>query len=535
MDRTKLVKTCGLLAVIAIGAAVAPKAADAGRIVVLSVKGDDTGELEELLADAIDDTHSVVASQAFERAARREGIDDEESAAGIAKVLRTLEADLLLDAIMTREDGGYLLSISVRGKNGKVKKKMSVSLDAPRLGPKGKKKVARQLLAVVDQVIGTAGKGAKPAPGDTEDAEGDEAPVVAKAKGKAAKGKGKAKPGSRADDDEDADAADEAPAKVRNRDRGRDDEDDPLGTEGDDEEGAAAADGDEAADAADAERDDRAAASDEAEPRVRRRARSGRELRRAGVLLEVGSTAMSRRLTFDTQDDFQQAPNGYRGAPVPAGHLVVEAFPIALLKPQHVAGGIGVFFEYDRVISLTTRTSEAMNVAMPTRQMRWVVGGKLRYAFGSKANRPSIALGVGYGRRAFIVDRGGLPDGTALDLPDVDYRLYEPSLMLRVPLGTERLALAAVGKGMLFQSAGAIQDQREYGAAKITGFEAEGIIDVAITSMVLLRLRGSYCLIGYDFTGNGNQTNNRDGDPDQDVGGAADRWISGSASLGVAY
>ena len=54
--------------------------------------------------------------------------------------------------------------------------------------------------------------------------------------------------------------------------------------------------------------------------------------------------------------------------------------------------------------------------------------------------------------------------------------------------------------------------------------------------MVLLRLRGSFAQIGYDFTGNGAQTNSRDGDPDsQDVGGALDRWIGGSASLTVAY
>ncbi len=54
--------------------------------------------------------------------------------------------------------------------------------------------------------------------------------------------------------------------------------------------------------------------------------------------------------------------------------------------------------------------------------------------------------------------------------------------------------------------------------------------------MVLLRLRGSYTQIGYDFVGNGEQSNNRDGDPaSQDVGGAKDVWIGATAALAVIY
>jgi hypothetical protein len=86
------------------------------------------------------------------------------------------------------------------------------------------------------------------------------------------------------------------------------------------------------------------------------------------------------------------------------------------------------------------------------------------------------------------------------------------------------------------KKAGAIQNPAEYGAARITGGEGEAIIDAAITRMILLRLRGSYTLIGYDFVGNGEQTNNRDGNADtQDVGGARDVWIGATAALAVIY
>ena len=57
-----------------------------------------------------------------------------------------------------------------------------------------------------------------------------------------------------------------------------------------------------------------------------------------------------------------------------------------------------------------------------------------------------------------------------------------------------------------------------------------------VVGYLCLRLRGSYALIGYDFVGNGEQTNNRDGNPDtQDVGGAKDVWIGATAALAVIY
>ena len=60
--------------------------------------------------------------------------------------------------------------------------------------------------------------------------------------------------------------------------------------------------------------------------------------------------------------------------------------------------------------------------------------------------------------------------------------------------------------------------------------------DVLITSKLLLKARGELSRLGYDFTGNGAQTRNRDMDPeDQDIAGAADQWVSASASLGYAF
>jgi hypothetical protein len=228
-------------------------------------------------------------------------------------------------------------------------------------------------------------------------------------------------------------------------------------------------------------------------------------------------------------------PRGYHGAFVPAARVSGELYPIAFANRASPAGGLGFYGDYARVLKLTTRSTEAATVALPTSQVRWEVGLRFRYAFGSKPSYPSVAVSVGYGRRAFIVDRTPLA-GRTLDLPDVDYEVITPGLLLRVPLGTARLALLAGGRFLAVRSAGAIQSPNEYGAATLTGLDAEAGFDVTITSKLVLKARGEMSRLGYDFTGNGAQTRNRDMDPeDQDIAGAADQWISASASLGFTF
>lgn len=492
--------------------------AEAARIVVLEVRGEDDSEFEEMLVDAIKGEHDVVESRAFDRAARREGIGDDLDARSIARVARSLEAAAVLDSLLARRDGEWELTIRVRGKDGVVKKKMKVSLDAPRLGNKGKAKVAKELLGVLDEVLTKERK-----------KDVDDEPVRKKPKERV-----------RVESDErDDDERDERPADRRRR--GDRDEDD----RGDDEDDRDEADDDEenplprakAKRTARADEDDEDAGIDEDldDEDLRPRRKNRREIRRHAILFEAGAMGMQRKLTF-TSRDFPEAPKGYPGSMVPAAHVALEFYPVAITAPRSIAAGIGLFAEYDRVTSLTTRTSTAPDVALPTQQTRWTVGGKLRYAFGRAPNLPSIIAGVGYGRRSFIVDRSPLPDGATLDLPDVDYRLIEPSLTLRVPIGTERVALRLGARGLFFRSAGEIQTPSSYGAAKLTGVDGEVGLDAAVTTKIMLRLHGSYTSIGYDFVGNGEESNGRDGNPDtQDVGGASDKWMGAGASLAVIY
>ena len=508
-------------------------AAEAARIVVLEVRGDDTSDFEDMLVESLKTQHDVVESRAFDRAARREGVGDDLDAGAIARVARSLDAVAVLDPLLAKRDGEWEFTIRVRGQDGKVKRKMKIELDAPRLGAKGKKKVGKAVMEVVDEVLASDVR-------------------VGKSTGKA---KGKAKRGREVDDDVEvaddrgrkraaARARDEAPADRKTRGRERDDEDDDDdddGELGDDDDSPLPArrggrDDEAEDDDEDDDEDDEDEDDDEDRPRKKRPRAGGREIRRAGVMVEVGSSMVTRKLTFSSRAAFDEAPRGYPGSPAPAAHVAVELYPVAIALPKNPGAILGVYAEYEKVMGLTTRTSQAMDVPMPTRQLRWVIGGKLRYSFGKSKAMPTIYAGFGVGRRAFIVDRSALPTGASLDLPDVDYRLMEPQVGLRLPVGTERIALSLGGRALLFKSAGGIQAENEYGAAKVTGVEGEGMIDAAITTKVLLRLRGSFTQIGYDFSGNGEQTYNRDGNPDTpDVGGAMDRWVSATAALAFVY
>lgn len=488
MRRLTMLTTLGLLVA---GAG----AAQAGVVVVMSVGGDDSGELERMLDDAVGDRHELRNSDDYTREAKKRGLGSSDPR-DIADVARSLDADVVVDAVMRRDDGEYLLKIKLRTRDGRVAKTVLVRMKARRLGPAGKREVAREVQDAIARVLR-----------------------------------------DRADrDDRDSDRRDDRDQDDR-RDRDRDDDGDRADRDRDDDDDDRVARRDDD-DRDDDDRDDDDRDDDDEDDRGRSRRRrpaAGREIRRPGLVVETGAMALSRTLSFSSQAGFEQAPKGYKGAFVPAGRVGIELYPFAIGAPHSVAGGLGVYAVYERAFLLTTRSDQTPDAKLTTEQSHLEVGARFRYAFGSRPNLPSIIVGVGYSRRAFMVDRTPLVDRPPLDLPDVDYRTIEPGLTLRIPLGTDRLAVALGGQGMLVQSTGAIQTVAEYGAAKVTGVAGNVTIDAAITPRVLLRLRAEVTQLGFDFLGKGEMSNNRDNDPDQDVGGALDRWLGAAANLAVSY
>jgi hypothetical protein len=487
-----MLATLGLLAASA-------GAAEAGVVVVMTVGGDDSGELERMLDDAVADRHELRNSADYTREAKKRGLGASDPR-DIADVARGLDADVVVDAVLRRDDGEYLLRIKLRTRDGRVAKTVLVRMKAARLGPAGKREVAREVQDAIARVL------------RDRDADRDR------------------------DDDRDTDRDDD---RDSDRDADRDRDDDRDGDRDRDDDRAADRDRDRDDDDDDADDDDRDRRrrddDDDDRGRRRRRPAPGRARPPAGLIVETGAMALSRTLSFSSQAGFEQAPKGYKGAFVPAGRVGVELYPFAIGAPRSVAGGLGIYAVYERAFLLTTRSDQTPDVKLTTEQSHLEVGARFRYAFGARPNLPSIIVGVGYSRRAFMVDRAPLVDRPPLDLPDVDYRTIEPALTLRFPLGTERLAVALTGQGMLVQDTGAIQTVAEYGAAKVTGVAGNVTIDAAITPRVLLRLRAEVTQLGFDFLGKGEMSNNRDNDPDQDVGGALDRWLGAAANLAVSY
>jgi hypothetical protein len=475
--------------------------AQAGVVVVLSVSGDDSGDLESLLGDAVVARHKLIHSSDWERAGRRLDLGSS-SPREIAAIARDLEADAVVDASLRRVDGEYVLKIKLRDHTGETAKTVLVRMRAPKLGPEGKREVIREVSDALDRVLRARRDDDRPRRDDNDDRS------------------------TRRDDDDDDRSTRRDDDDDDDRSARRDDDDD------DDDRPSRRRDDEDDEDQDDDDRDE----DDEDDDRRRRRRDSGeREIRRAGIIVETGAMALSRTLTFSSRANFEQAPKGYKGAFVPAARVAVEIYPVALAAPDSVAGGLGLYAVYERAFLLTTRSDQSPDIKLTTDQSRLEVGARFRYAFGSSPTLPSVTLSVGYARRAFVVDRTPLADRPPLDLPDVDYRAIEPGLSLRIPLGTERLAFGLGAQALLMRSTGSIQTPEQYGAAEVTGLAGGAYIDAAITRRIMLRLRADVTQVGFDFTGSGLMSNMRDADPGQDVGGAVDRWLGTAADLAVVY
>ncbi|HEX8114277.1 MAG TPA: hypothetical protein VF516_41390, partial [Kofleriaceae bacterium] len=241
-----------------------------------------------------------------------------------------------------------------------------------------------------------------------------------------------------------------------------------------------------------------------------------------------------RRLTFDTRT-FDGSPRSYRNAPVPGARVAGELYPVALIAPASWLAGFGVAADYDRTPSLTLRASNEMTVPLAATERHYAFSVRYRLAFGHQPTSPTLTLGAGYGARRFAVDRRGLQSPSSLDLPDVDYRMFDPGVAFRLPLGGH-VAVALAGQGLIVTSAGPIQRADQYGAARVLGGTASAGVELLITERLLIRLAAEATQLNLSFTGTGMLANSRDGDPSTvDVHGATDRYYGGVATAAVTY
>jgi TolB-like protein len=261
---------------------------------------------------------------------------------------------------------------------------------------------------------------------------------------------------------------------------------------------------------------------------------SGHNAAHDGIRVDMGVSVLQRKLTFNSRS-FDKAPKGYKNGAVPGGRIAAELYPFALGNPTSAAAGLGIAGEYDQTFALNLQSTAQPGTKFPATERHYSIGLRYRIAFGSKATSPSLTIGAGYARHTFKVNRSALMMGNVIDLPDVDYKGYDPGLMFRIPLGSN-VALLFGGRALLVTTTGPIQTPEQYGQAKVTAGSGMFGLDFVFGNRYALRIAAEASQMGFAFTGGAEMTNNRDGEPaTKDVGGAADRYIGGAATFGVLY
>jgi hypothetical protein len=261
---------------------------------------------------------------------------------------------------------------------------------------------------------------------------------------------------------------------------------------------------------------------------------TGRHANTDAVRVDVGTSFTARTLQFRTKA-LPTPPMPYKNAPVPGGRVAGELYPFAFTDPHGWLAGLGVAGDFDQVAALTLRASAEPMVGLQATERHYSVGVRYRIAFGDSPTSPTVTLGAGYGARTFTVRRGALMSPGSLDLPDVNYKLFDPGVAARVPLGPW-LALTAEARVLLVHDAGAVERPDAYGTTKITAGSASAGFELLLGARFAVRVVGEATQLSLKFAGNGALSNSRDGNPATiDVRGATDRYLGGSATVAVLY
>src|SRR5215510_3592849 len=95
-----------------------------GKVAVLGVEGDQSGQVEDALTSIVEDEHEVVSSAQFDEVAEKAGVTTLDTK-GIASVAKRLHVAAVLESVITREADGYQLLVRVRAQSGKTTKKLT--------------------------------------------------------------------------------------------------------------------------------------------------------------------------------------------------------------------------------------------------------------------------------------------------------------------------------------------------------------------------------------------------------------------------
>jgi len=119
---------------------------------------------------------------------------------------------------------------------------------------------------------------------------------------------------------------------------------------------------------------------------------------------------------------------------------------------------------------------------------------------------------------------------TDIDIPDTNYSYVDPGVGVKYMMGP-KMVLGGGARFLFITNTGRMQQPDQYGGATVTGLDIQAGADYQVAPKILVRAAVQLTTIGYAFAGNGELTNNRDGNAaTTDVSGARDTYFGGFAS-----
>ncbi len=499
-----------------VGLLVAGTAEAKPRVAVVAFEGDDSGAMQEVVTELLDGDYAVSGSKAVNRTVDKLGLDNNMSDKDLKKLANELEVDAILRGDLKEKGSKKLLHVKVY-LNGKKVRGFKVEFASAK-----SEKFKMALKDKIDEKL-AGSESKKKKVEEAEPASDDEDPIGGK-KGKKLAKADKASKKAKADEEETSsgESSDEAAALETKKDKP---EDEGEG-DGDDEDKPKKT-------VASAEIDDEDVGGVEKSVEIERSS-GKRSANFVAVRVDVGPSVSSRQLKFNSRS-FEEAPKPYTNAPVGGMRVGGEIYPLAFGNPHSFIAGLGFAGHYDQTLKLNLQSTAQPGTKFPVEQKHWSVGMRFRVGLGHSPKSPTVTLAGDYFHRKFVVDRTMLAEGNIIDLPDVFYKGFDAGLEFRVPI-IKQVALTLGGGAIFVRDTGQIQKLYSYGQAKVTAGQGMAGLDVVIANRVALRLTGEVAQFGYKFTGNGKLTYNRDNDPTSpDIGGAADRFYGGAATLAVLY
>lgn len=508
------------------------------RVVVLDFEGPHAEKFHKDLVKLLKKDHTVISSDKWNGKAEEMGAG-KVTEKNIKKVARKLKVDGVISGKIEKRRGDYIIRLKLRsGSSGEILgRSVQTKAEGPKLDSDARRDIKDELVPKIEELESNRGGGDD----DDEGSDDDRRSGFGRER-LMDDGDDDDRSSRRKDDDDDRKRDDD---RKDDEDRKRNDDDEVADNSDDDGEGRRRKRHRKDADEETASSDDGGSieeSSDDVEE-VSTDTELNLSPAHRAVDAVVGLSFTKRSLSFQYASDLGKPPPGYRQkVPVAGAILDVTLYPMAFghKKGKGLLEGLGIHVLYDQVLKINSRKKYADDMGMPavadlkTSESRWAVGAVLRYPLGKGPKAIVVGGALTYGKQKFEVQQT-LPNDEATDIPNVNYTMISPTVFLQAPL-IPKLAFVADASFHAVTDTGAMQTPAQYGASTVTGFEIGGGFDYRLTTNVFVRASVRYESIGFKFKGDPmSMTHTRDTDPEQDVTGAKDSYLGGTATVGYLY